>query len=340
MDAAVADRFAPGHDLGRLLDASGHQLEGDGDAFADIAVGADLSAHGLYDAPRQRRSEAGPAGADLFLVEGRGLEDIGQMLGRQPLTAVADPALQPNALCSDLGLETGFYGAATGGLHRRGDQIVEHLAQAGPVDHDLEVRIAIIGDQHRDFAGLALPAGLDVVHARAQGGGLGFGHQLPGLAHGQVDRLGQQLQQALGGGDDGAHIGLGVGGQRLALQEVGDRQDAAHRGADLAAQHLHELAADVGLRRAAGPGLQRLQERGAGDQAGVGVVIEQDHGFAAAALGKQGSQGVGGGGVGGQGAGDGHQLGDRGAGGVQARIGGQDHLAGKSAPQAAGLDHG
>ncbi len=138
-----------------------------------------------------------------------------------------------------------------------------------------------------------MPAGLDVVHGGAQGGRLWLGLQLARLAHGQVDGFGEQPQQAFGGSDDGAHISLGVGGQRLALQQVGHCQDAAHRGADLAAEHLDELTADVRFGGALGAALQGFQQRAAGDQAGVTVLLDQDHGLAAAAVGEQGGQGVG-----------------------------------------------
>ncbi len=180
------------------------------------------------------------------------------MLGGQARARVAHPALEPDALGGDLSLEAGLDGAPAGGLHRRSDQVVVHLPQAHAVDHHLELGVPIVGHQHRHLGRLRLPAGLDVVHRGAQGGGLGPGFQLAGLSHGQVDRLGQQPQHPLGGSDDGADIGLGVGRQGLALQQIGDRQHAAHRGADLATQHLHEFAANVGLVGPVGAGLQRL----------------------------------------------------------------------------------
>ncbi len=123
-----------------------------------------------------------------------------------------------------------------------------------------------------------MPFGLDLVHGDAKDHRLGLRLQLTGLTHGEVQGVVQEPQQGFGGVHDGAGEGLGVRGEGLTLQQAGDRQDPGHGGADLASEHLHELAPVLAVRGAAvGAGLQGAQQGGLSDQAGIAIVVDQDH---------------------------------------------------------------
>ncbi len=107
--------------LGVQIEVGNDQIEGHGDAFADVAFGADGPVHRLNDPAAQGRAEAGPAGAAPFL--GGGLEDVGELIGRQARPGVADTAFQGDPGRGDPGLQAGFHRALAGGFDRHPDEI-------------------------------------------------------------------------------------------------------------------------------------------------------------------------------------------------------------------------
>ncbi len=150
MRAARAARLGRVPSDRRQLHLRGHQLEGDGDAFSDVAFGPDGPVHGLDQPAAERRAKAGPARAPSVLGPDAGFEDPGQVFGGEAGAGVADPAFEAHAVDHGPGLQTRLHRAPAGGLDRRGDQIVEDLSQARAIDHDAELGLAIIGHQHRD----------------------------------------------------------------------------------------------------------------------------------------------------------------------------------------------
>lgn len=175
------------------------------------------------------------------------------MVGRKADAGILDPQRQ-------LGQAVGILvyrddngdGALMGELDGVGQQIVQHLTDAGAVADEQSARIGVAASIEAQSLGL----GLQPHHVQRGGDGLveiegsAFQVQMPGLDLGYVQNVGHQsLQCHAGACDQGDHLGL-LGRQVGARQGVDDPDHAVQGRADLVAH----IGQEFGLRGIGGLG--------------------------------------------------------------------------------------
>jgi len=234
-----------GRRLGGRGELGGRQadLEPEGGALADPAVAVQPAAHQLDelagDGQAQARAAIAPGDGHVGLLEAA--EQLVADGGVEANAGVRDG--EPHPVVGDnLGADRHFPGL--GELGRVAQQVGEHLAQAQRialhhvvdrrVDIDLQAHALLVAAQLGECGG-----GADHV---AQVEGRGLERHLSRLDAGEVEHVGQEPLQGVGGAaDDLDHLAVG-GLQLLAAEEVGDGDDAVHRGADLVADVGQEVA--------------------------------------------------------------------------------------------------
>jgi hypothetical protein len=264
-------RAVDGGGEGRRL---GRQFDPEARALAQLALDPDRAAHagdqGLADG--ETKPGAAIAAADRAVGLGEALEQAGLHLGSDADAGVDH--LEAQGAGRGAGGELDGDAALGGELQGVGQQVQQHLAQAGLVQGQRRVDVALARCVEGRAQGQALGGRLggdDGHRVAQQGGGRGRGQgqvQAAGLDLGEVQQVADDLGQRAAGAADQVQVATVLGRQvRVVGHQGREAQDAVQRGADLVADRGQEVG--LGLAGGLGAGLGGAGGRLAADQQGL-----------------------------------------------------------------------
>ncbi|MNZ89026.1 hypothetical protein D3C78_1079290 [compost metagenome] len=220
------------------------QLEPEFAADAFLAAHADAAVHQFEDLAGQRQADAGALDAAALGAEA--VERLEQLV--EALAGDADAGVahgHAHAVVEALAIELhAAFGAVV--LDGVGDQVDQHLLEAGVVGlqpdvaagvlGELQVDAVLLGDRHQGGAG--------VLEHVAQADALDRQVDVPGLDARQVEHLVDQREQVVAAAVDLLDLALLALVQRMflaALQQLGEAEDGVERGTQLVAHRGEEF---------------------------------------------------------------------------------------------------